>query len=73
MKMESAIRILAGTMVLTSIALAHWVSQWWLLLGVFVGCNLIQSAFTGFCPAENILRKLGVGQCACCATRPPAS
>lgn len=62
MKLESAIRILAGTFVLTSVALAHWVSQWWLLLAVFVGCNLIQSAFTGFCPAENILRKLGVGK-----------
>jgi len=68
MKLESAIRILAGTFVLTSVALAHWVSQWWLLLAVFVGCNLIQSAFTGFCPAENILRKLGVGRdgSSCC-------
>ncbi len=62
MKLENAIRILAGTFVLTSVALAHWVSQWWLLLAVFVGCNLIQSAFTGFCPAEIILRKLGVGK-----------
>jgi len=68
MKMESAIRIMAGTMVLISISLAHWVSQWWLLLGVFVGCNLIQSALTGFCPAEFILGKLGVGKKAgsCC-------
>ena len=65
--MESAIRTLAGTMVLISISLAHWVSQWWLLLAVFVGCNLIQSAFTGFCPAEIILRKLGlVKEGACC-------
>ena len=62
MKMENAIRILAGTMVLISISLAHWVSQWWLLLAAFVGCNLIQSAFTGFCPAENIFRKLGIGK-----------
>jgi hypothetical protein len=62
MKLENAIRILAGTMVLVSIGLARWVSPWWLLLGVFVGVNLIQSAFTGFCPAENILKKLGVGQ-----------
>ena len=72
MKMENAIRILAGTMVLISISLAHWVSPWWLLLAVFVGVNLIQSALTGFCPAEIILKKLGVGQkaveggCACC-------
>jgi len=62
MKMENAIRILAGTMVLISISLAHWVSQWWLLLGVFVGCNLIQSAITGFCPAQNILGRLSVGK-----------
>lgn len=68
MKMENAIRILAGTMVLISVSLAHWVSQWWLLLGVFVGCNLIQSAITGFCPAEIILRKLGIVRdpAACC-------
>lgn len=61
MKIENAIRILAGTMVLISVALAHWVHEGWLLLAVFVGCNLIQSAFTGFCPAEIIMRRLGVG------------
>jgi hypothetical protein len=62
MKMEHVIRIMAGTMVLLSVALTHWVSEWWLLLGAFVGLNLIQSAFSGFCPAENILRKMGVGK-----------
>jgi hypothetical protein len=62
MKMENAIRILAGTMVLISISLAHWISAWWLLLAAFVGANLIQSAFTGFCPAENVFRKLGIGR-----------
>jgi hypothetical protein len=62
MKMENAIRILAGTMVLISLSLGHWVSEWWLLLGAFVGVNLIQSALTGFCPAELIFRKLGVGR-----------
>lgn len=61
MTLENAIRVLAGTLVLTSLALAHWVDQWWLLLAAFVGLNLIQSAFTGFCPAEIILKKLGVG------------
>jgi hypothetical protein len=65
MKTESYIRILAGTFVLTSVALAHFVSPWWLLLAVFVGLNLIQSAFTGFCPAEIILHKLGLGTGAC--------
>jgi hypothetical protein len=66
MKMENAIRILAGTLVLLSLSLAHWVSEWWLLLATFVGVNLIQSALTGFCPAEIILRKLGVGAHDCC-------
>jgi DUF2892 family protein len=61
MKIESAVRILAGTMVLLSLALAHWMSAWWLLLAAFVGVNLIQSAFTGFCPAEMAFRKLGIG------------
>jgi hypothetical protein len=67
MKMENAIRILAGSLVLASAALAHYVSEWFLLLAVFVGVNLIQSALTGFCPAEIILRKLGVGAGACCS------
>ena len=62
MKLENAVRVMAGTMVLISLGLAHWVNQWWLLLAVFVGVNLIQSAFTGFCPATIILKKLGVGQ-----------
>ena len=62
MKLEYAIRILAGTMVLISISLAHWVNSWWLLLAAFVGVNLIQSALTGFCPAEIVLKKLGVGR-----------
>jgi hypothetical protein len=58
MKMENRIRILAGTFVLTGVALAHFVSPWWLLLPTFVGVNLIQSALTGFCPAEIILGKI---------------
>ena len=69
MKMENAIRILAGTMVLISISLAHWVSEWWLLLAAFVGVNLIQSALTGFCPAEMIFRKIGIGRDGACCSR----
>jgi hypothetical protein len=65
MKTESQIRLLAGVLVLTSIALAHLVNSWWLLLAAFVAVNLIQSVFTGFCPAEIILRKLGLGEGAC--------
>jgi hypothetical protein len=69
MKMENCIRILAGTMVLISVTLTHFVSPWWLLLAVFVGVNLIQSALTGFCPAELILRQFGVGKGECCGPK----
>ena len=59
MKTESLVRILAGSMILISVALAYFVSPWWLLLSCFVGVNLIQSALTGFCPPTFILTKLG--------------
>ena len=59
---ERAIRVIAGTFVLLSLVLAQLVNPWWLLLAAFVGVNLIQSAFTGFCPAELLLRRLGVGR-----------
>ncbi len=59
MRIESFIRVLAGTMVLLGSALTHFVSPWWLLLPVFAGANLIQSAFTGFCPPSLVLRALG--------------
>ncbi|MBI5382427.1 MAG: DUF2892 domain-containing protein [Opitutae bacterium] len=72
LRTESYIRILAGTVVLTSVTLAHFVSEWWLLLAVFAACNLIQSAFTGFCPPEILLRKLGLGDSACCCQDKPA-
>jgi hypothetical protein len=67
MTTENAIRVLAGTMILASVALTYFVSSWWLLLTGFVGLNLIQSAFTGFCPAELILKKLGLTKGECCA------
>lgn len=59
MKIESLIRLLAGTVVLLGVALAHFVSAAWLLLPGFVGLNLIQSVFTGFCPPSLLLRRLG--------------
>lgn len=65
MKLENAIRALAGTFILISLALAHYVSPTWLWFTAFVGANLLQSAFTGFCPAELILKKLGVGGSCC--------
>jgi hypothetical protein len=62
MKLENVIRAMAGTIVLTSLLLAHFVNPMWLWLTAFVGANLFQSAFTGFCPAETVLKKIGVGQ-----------
>jgi hypothetical protein len=59
MTTDNFIRVLAGGMVLVGLALAHWVNGWWLLLPAFIGLNLIQSAFTGFCPPTLVLRKLG--------------
>jgi len=60
MKCESAVRVLAGTLVLTGLVLGFTLSNlWWLALPAFVGANLIQSAFTGFCPAEMIFKMLG--------------
>lgn len=59
MKIDNLIRILAGSMTLLSVALVYFVSPWWLLLTCFVGGNLIQSAFTGFCPPSLVLTKLG--------------
>ena len=59
MTSSSLIQIFAGSMILLSVALAHFVSPAWLLLTCFVGLNLLQSGFTGFCPAAIVFRKLG--------------
>ncbi|MBL0359286.1 MAG: DUF2892 domain-containing protein [Chitinophagaceae bacterium] len=58
---ERIVRAVAGTFVLTSITLAYFVNIHWLWLAAFVGLNLLQSAFTRFCPLELILDKLGIG------------
>lgn len=57
MKLEHRIRLIAGTLVLISLVLGHWVSAHWYWLTAFVGLNLIQSSFTKWCLMENILRK----------------
>lgn len=62
MSLDRAVMAFAGVMILISLALAQFVSPWWLLLTAFVGFNLLQSSITGFCPAAMILRKLGVGK-----------
>lgn len=60
MTVNNGVRVMAGTFILASLALGWKVSPWWFLFTAFVGVNLIQSAFTGFCPAEMILRKMGL-------------
>ena len=60
MNLDRAVFLLAGTMTLLSALLAATVSPWWLLLTAFVGLNLLQSSFTGFCPAAVIFRRFGV-------------
>ena len=59
MKIESFVRLMAGSLVLVGTALARFADPWWLLLPAFVGANLAQSAITGFCPPSLILTKLG--------------
>jgi hypothetical protein len=60
MTIERAVRLLAGVVVLGSLALAHWVSLNWLWLAAFVGLNLFQSAFTNWCPAMTIFKWMGL-------------
>ena len=49
----------AGAFILISLALGWWVSPWWFLFTAFVGANLLQSSFTGFCPMAKILKAMG--------------
>ncbi|MBL9154468.1 MAG: DUF2892 domain-containing protein [Verrucomicrobiales bacterium] len=60
MKMNDCIRAIAGTFILASLTLAHYVHPNWLWFTAFVGANLLQSAFTKWCLMEKILAKLGV-------------
>lgn len=60
MTVNRALRAMAGVVILVSMALGHWVSEYWYLLTAFVGLNLLQSAFTNWCPAMTIFRKLGL-------------
>jgi hypothetical protein len=57
---ERIVRAVAGTIILTSVILAVTINISWLWLGVFAGVNLLQSAFTKFCPLELILKAMGV-------------
>lgn len=68
MTVERYLRLIAGFVVLASLALGWWVSPWFYLLTLFVGLNLFQSGFTNWCPMMVILRKAGVERPPCCGT-----
>lgn len=59
MTVDRAVLRFAGFMVLLSVALGYYVSPYWYWLTVFVGANLIQSSFTGFCPEARVFKKIG--------------
>jgi hypothetical protein len=60
MSVERYVRLIAGVFVILSLALGYWASSYWFLFTAFVGLNLLQSAFTNWCPMMTILRKAGV-------------
>lgn len=60
MSLDRMVLAFAGIMTLLSVVLTVYVSQYFLWFTVFIGANLLQSAFTGFCPAAMIFKKLGV-------------
>lgn len=60
MNLDRAVFAFAGVMTLISVALTQWVSPWFVLFTVFIGLNLLQSAFTGVCPAAIVFKKLGL-------------
>ena len=69
MTVERALRLMAGTVILISMALAYFVSTKWYYLTAFVGLNLLQSAFTNWCPAMTIFRRLGLKETSCTVER----
>ncbi len=60
MSIDRIVMAFAGSVVIVSVVLAHYVSTDWLWLTAFVGANLLQSAFTGLCPLAKILKAMGV-------------
>jgi hypothetical protein len=60
MNVERALRLIAGALVMLSVALGYYVNPYWFLFTGFIGLNLFQSAFTNWCPMMTFLRKFGV-------------
>ena len=65
MTVERYLRGIAGFFVLVSVLLAHYHSAYWLFFTAFVGLNLLQSAFTNWCPMMEVIKRLGVKSQAC--------
>jgi hypothetical protein len=63
MTIERGLRLAAGVVILLSVGLAVLQSHWWLLLTAFAGLNLLQSAFTNWCPMVWVLARLGLRPC----------
>ncbi len=63
MTMERWVRLIAGAMIMASVALGWWVSPWFYLFTAFVGANLFQSALSGWCLMESILSRFGMKRC----------
>ncbi len=62
MNIDKAVLRFAAVVILASLVLARWHSEYWLLLTAFAGLNMLQASFTGFCPAAVIFKKLGIKQ-----------
>ncbi|SIS77557.1 YgaP family membrane protein [Phaeovulum vinaykumarii] len=60
MSLDRAVMAFAGSMILLSLLLAYLFSPYWMLFTAFIGANLIQASFTGFCPAAMIFSRLGI-------------
>ena len=60
MNIDSWVFRIAGILVIASVVLGVWVSVYWLWLAVFVGANMLQASFTGFCPLAKMLARLGI-------------
>lgn len=60
MNVDRAVFVFAGCVVLAGIALSLLVHPWWIALSAFAGLNMIQAAFTGFCPAAWMMKRLGL-------------
>lgn len=73
MTVERTLRLIAGALLLASLALAHYLSPKWLYFSAFIGLNLLQSGFTNWCPMMTILQKAGLKSAGCgCSPAPKA-